>query len=140
MVGAESGAEALAHFDSGAPVDAMVTDFAMPGMNGLDLIRAAQVRNPELPSFLLTGHVGDIEAAPGKQARKSGSLCCRNRSGRLSSRRLLEEALNSAQLAPGSQAVEQADSCILIRLTYRMRKPCFILDVVDGMPVTMSNF
>ena len=71
VVGAASGAEALAHFDSGAPVDALVTDFAMPGMNGLDLIRAAQVRNTELPSFLLTGHVGDIEAAPGQTGPKA---------------------------------------------------------------------
>ncbi|HEY4042058.1 MAG TPA: ATP-binding protein [Rhodopila sp.] len=66
VVGAENGAEALAHIGSGAPVDAMVSDFAMPGMNGLELIRAAQARNPSLPSFLLTGHVGDIEAAPGQ--------------------------------------------------------------------------
>ena len=64
VTGAEDGAEALAHLDSGALVDAMVTDFAMPGMNGLELVRAAKARYPGLPSFILTGHVGDIETAP----------------------------------------------------------------------------
>jgi CheY-like chemotaxis protein len=65
VVGAETGEAALEHIDSGAPVDAMVTDFAMPGMNGVELVRAAHARHPDLPSFLLTGHVGDIEPAPG---------------------------------------------------------------------------
>jgi CheY-like chemotaxis protein len=72
VIGAADGAAALAHLDSGAPVDAMVTDFAMPGMNGLELVGAAKARNPALPSFILTGHVGDIEVAsaqtgPGSQ-------------------------------------------------------------------------
>jgi signal transduction histidine kinase/CheY-like chemotaxis protein len=74
VVGVENGAEALAHIDSGAPVDAMVTDFAMPGMNGIELVRAARVRNPELPSFLLTGHVGDIEAAAGHSGLNCGFI------------------------------------------------------------------
>ena len=71
VMGAESGVDALAHIDSGAPVDAMVTDFQMPGMNGLELIRASQVRHPDLPSFLLTGHVGDIEAASNQTRSKA---------------------------------------------------------------------
>jgi len=67
-------------------VDAMVTDFAMPGMNGLELVRAAQARNPELPSFLLTGHVGDIEAAPGQSGPKGRFI-------------LLQKPIRPAQLA-----------------------------------------
>jgi len=69
-VGAENGAEALEHIDSGARVDAMVTDFAMPGMNGLELVRAMQARTPALRSFLLTGHVGDLDAALGQRDLK----------------------------------------------------------------------
>jgi signal transduction histidine kinase/CheY-like chemotaxis protein len=63
VAGAENGAMALAHMQSGAPVDAVVTDFAMPGMNGLDLLRIVQAANPDLPGFMLTGHAGDLEAA-----------------------------------------------------------------------------
>jgi len=70
VVGAENGVEALEHIDSGARVDAMVTDFAMPGMNGLDLVSAMQARTPALPSFLLTGHVGDLNAAMGQRDLK----------------------------------------------------------------------
>jgi CheY-like chemotaxis protein len=71
VISAETGAAALAHLDGGARVDAMVTDFQMPGMNGLELIRASQTRNPHLPSFLLTGHVGDIEAASNQDRSKA---------------------------------------------------------------------
>ncbi len=71
VIEAENGADALAYIDSGAPVDAMVTDFQMPGMNGLELIRASQARNPDLPSFLLTGHVGDIETASNQTRSKA---------------------------------------------------------------------
>jgi DNA-binding NtrC family response regulator len=58
--GAEDGASALALLECGAHVDALVTDFSMPGMNGLDLIAAVHVRMPRLPAILLTGHLGDI--------------------------------------------------------------------------------
>ena len=94
VVGAENGADALAHIDSGAPVDAMVTDFQMPGMNGLELIRASQARNPGLPSFLLTGHVGDIEAASNQTRSKARFTLLQKpiRPAELS--RMLAEALN----------------------------------------------
>ncbi len=38
--------------------------FLYAGQNGLDLIREVQKRYPALPAILLTGHVGDIAAAP----------------------------------------------------------------------------
>jgi PAS domain S-box-containing protein len=52
---AADGLCALAHIDAGATVDLMVTDFAMPGMNGLTLIEEARRRLPSLPVILLTG-------------------------------------------------------------------------------------
>ncbi len=50
------GFEALARIDEGAMVDLLISDFAMPGMNGLILIQEARVRRPELPALLLTGY------------------------------------------------------------------------------------
>ena len=44
--GRRNGAEALALFDAGETVDALVTDLSMPGMDGLAVIRAAQERHP----------------------------------------------------------------------------------------------
>jgi CheY-like chemotaxis protein len=53
---AGDGLEALAQLDAGAAVDLLISDFAMPGMNGLTLIQEARRRRPELPVLLLTGY------------------------------------------------------------------------------------
>jgi CheY-like chemotaxis protein len=37
----------------------MVTDLNMPGMNGLDLIRAIRARGLAIPAILLTGNAED---------------------------------------------------------------------------------
>jgi len=60
--GAEDASRALAYLDQGRAADALITDFSMPGMNGLELIREVHKRKPALPAILLTGHVGDIAA------------------------------------------------------------------------------
>ena len=56
IVQASDGLDALARLDGGEPVDLLVTDFAMPGMNGLALIQEARKRLPDLPVLLLTGY------------------------------------------------------------------------------------
>jgi signal transduction histidine kinase/CheY-like chemotaxis protein len=64
---AESGAAALAMLESGRSVDALVVDFAMPGMNGAAVARAARERRPGLPALLITGHANQaaIDAESG---------------------------------------------------------------------------
>lgn len=57
---AETAMTALELLDEGAEVDALLTDFSMPGMDGLDLIREVHARKPDLPAILLTGHVGEV--------------------------------------------------------------------------------
>jgi PAS domain S-box-containing protein len=54
---ASDGLDALAQLDAGETPDLLVTDFAMPGMNGLALIEEARKRLPRLPVVLLTGYV-----------------------------------------------------------------------------------
>jgi CheY-like chemotaxis protein len=49
----EEGLEAL----SKADFDLMVTDFKMPKMNGIELIRCAKASHPKLPIILLSGFV-----------------------------------------------------------------------------------
>ncbi|WP_146216963.1 hybrid sensor histidine kinase/response regulator [Falsiroseomonas bella] len=57
---AADGPEALRQLDAGLDdLDLLVTDQAMPGMNGLALLRQARLRRPRLPGILLTGLVGD---------------------------------------------------------------------------------
>jgi two-component system response regulator AtoC len=50
---AASAAEALAMVDR---ADAVVTDFSMPGMDGLELLRTLHERDESLPVILLTAH------------------------------------------------------------------------------------
>jgi signal transduction histidine kinase/ActR/RegA family two-component response regulator len=50
------GLAALAELESGNIPDLLVTDFAMPGMNGLLLIQEARRHRPRLPALLLTGY------------------------------------------------------------------------------------
>ena len=53
---AASGAEALDILSRHGPFDLMITDFAMPRMNGAELARAALDRHPGLPILLATGN------------------------------------------------------------------------------------
>lgn len=70
---AEDGAAALARLDEGVPVQALVTDLAMPGgMDGLALVRLARRRRPGLPAVLVTGHVGDAGRFALEEAAGSG--------------------------------------------------------------------
>lgn len=62
VVQAEGGATALALLDAGEPVDLLVSDLSMPGMDGIALIREAHRRKPRLPAILLTGHAEEATA------------------------------------------------------------------------------
>jgi CheY-like chemotaxis protein len=55
----DSGGVALSWLAADEPVDIIVTDLTMPGMDGLALIRAAQQQRPKLPAVLVTGYAGD---------------------------------------------------------------------------------
>jgi CheY-like chemotaxis protein len=53
---AASGSAALDLLHAGVPVDLLLTDHAMPGMTGLQLIEAARRARPGLPALLATGY------------------------------------------------------------------------------------
>ncbi len=56
VIKAPSGAAALEVLKSGKPIDLMITDYAMPGMTGLQLAEAARRLRPDLPILLATGY------------------------------------------------------------------------------------
>lgn len=56
VVTASSGAEALEVLRAGEPIDMMITDYAMPGMTGLQLAEEARALRPGLPILLATGY------------------------------------------------------------------------------------
>lgn len=58
-----SGTAALELLDSGIPIDVVLTDQAMPGMSGLQLIAAIRARRPQMPVILGTGYAELPEGA-----------------------------------------------------------------------------
>lgn len=56
VVTASSGGEALDVLRTGKPIDMMITDYAMPGMTGLQLAEQARSLRPGLPILLATGY------------------------------------------------------------------------------------
>jgi len=51
-----SGARAIEEIESMPAIDVVITDQAMPGMTGLQLIEILRARRPELPVILATGY------------------------------------------------------------------------------------
>ena len=47
-------------------IDLLLTDFSMPGLNGVGLIREAQRNRPDLPALLMTGYAAEIEGLSGE--------------------------------------------------------------------------
>ena len=65
VIEAASGQDALDRLHQNGPVDLMVTDYAMPGMNGFELARAARSRQIGLKVLFVTGYadltaLGDV--------------------------------------------------------------------------------
>src|SRR5262249_37189535 len=58
VVEARDGQTAVQLLEEGAKADLLVVDYAMPGMNGLETIRQARLRRPNLPSLLISGFAG----------------------------------------------------------------------------------
>jgi DNA-binding NtrC family response regulator len=56
VVRADSGDKALAVLAAGERFDVMVSDYAMPGLNGAALIAEAQIVQPRLKALLITGY------------------------------------------------------------------------------------
>jgi CheY-like chemotaxis protein len=61
---ADSGPAALAMLRNAEPIDLLVTDYLMPGMNGVELIRNARNLEPSLPALIISGY-STIAEGPG---------------------------------------------------------------------------
>ena len=69
VISAEDGAAALATLRT-APVDLLIADLRMPGLDGLELLRAVRLLAPETEVIVLSGH-GTVEEAV--EAMKEGA-------------------------------------------------------------------
>lgn len=68
VVTAEEGHEALVRLDERSDIDLLITDLAMPGLDGAGLLREVSRRFPTLPRVLITGLAADAEAGLIKSA------------------------------------------------------------------------
>ncbi len=71
---AEDGYAGLAALDRSAP-DAMIVDFAMPGLSGADVARAARAKRPDIPIIFSSGYfdttaIAEIAGSDGPLLRK----------------------------------------------------------------------
>ena len=62
VLSASSGAEGLELFKKNPEIEAVVTDMRMPGMTGMDVLKAVREVNSEMGVIILTGH-GDMDNA-----------------------------------------------------------------------------
>jgi two-component system response regulator HydG len=58
----DSGEAALAPFEAGEPVDVLLTDVRMPGMDGYELVRRVRALRPEIAVLMVTAF-GDVDGA-----------------------------------------------------------------------------
>jgi signal transduction histidine kinase/CheY-like chemotaxis protein len=71
---AADGYAALSQLDRGLSCDLVISDLAMPGLDGVAVIREARRRRPRLPAILLTGHAGEAVADSTDMLRAGGAF------------------------------------------------------------------
>jgi CheY-like chemotaxis protein len=71
VISATSGAQALELFDNEPNIDLLITDMAMPQMNGAQLAQAIRFVKPGLPIILATGYAERLEGFAAKLPRLS---------------------------------------------------------------------
>jgi PAS domain S-box-containing protein len=60
----DEGTAALQTLGENREFDVLICDLSMPGMSGIEVIKAAQSRRPGLAAILLSGYAGDAAALP----------------------------------------------------------------------------
>jgi CheY-like chemotaxis protein len=97
VITANSGVPALDILDSDQPLDLMLTDVTMPGLNGFNLARMARIRRPGLKILYLSG--GDENA---QIARDQGDRLGKMLTKPIQSQELARE-VEAALVAPSSE-------------------------------------
>ncbi|HEY3919539.1 MAG TPA: ATP-binding protein [Stellaceae bacterium] len=69
VIQAGSGYEALRLLEDELEIEALISDFAMPGMNGLELAQGALALRPNLQVLLITGYANVAQSEAGGLAR-----------------------------------------------------------------------
>jgi PAS domain S-box-containing protein len=62
---ANDGLAGLRQVESGQPLDLLISDIGLPGLNGRQLADSARIHRPQLPILLMTGYADDATASEG---------------------------------------------------------------------------
>jgi DNA-binding NtrC family response regulator len=68
---AKSAKEALHMFEDRGPIDLLLTDIVMPGMNGQDLARQLTSRHPALKTIYMSGYADVFGSPKGQELTRS---------------------------------------------------------------------
>jgi two-component system chemotaxis response regulator CheY len=76
VVEAANGREALERLEGGTPVDFVITDLFMPGVNGLDFLRAVRERPDmrDVPVVVVTGNASRSTVLQAKRLGANGYI------------------------------------------------------------------
>jgi len=103
---AGSGGAALEFLDSGGAADMIVMDFAMPGMNGAEVARRAQMLRPGLPILFATGFADRSAMLEFPDAHIIGKPFTREELGRVLRAALSRPAMSSGVSARQASRIE----------------------------------
>ena len=71
VVVTQDGAEALEKLRGGGPVDLLISDVQMPGVDGIELVEKGLAGNPKLRVVLMSGFAGELGRADHLKGRIS---------------------------------------------------------------------
>lgn len=137
VITCRSGAEALSQFQK-RPVDAVLSDLRMPGMSGLDLLRAVRRLDAKLPVLLLTAF-GTVDDAV--EAMKLGAVdFLRKPISGAALLRAVQDCLARAGSSPRAAASLRMEDCLQgqspgimeLRRTIRMLAPTSAAVLIQG--------
>ena len=66
---ASSGPDALARLAEGIPLDLLIADLNMPGLDGMAMVRQIRATRPQLKVLFATGHVDRPDGDPASVGR-----------------------------------------------------------------------
>ena len=92
------------------PWDAVISDYQMPGFNGLDALRLARAASPNIPFILISGKVGEETAVKAMQLG-AGDYILKTNLTRLGPalRREIAEAANRAEIARAQHRLRESE-------------------------------
>jgi CheY-like chemotaxis protein len=67
VTAARDGLEAMRRIEAGEQFDLVLTDIRMPGLSGLELVRRAKQRSPDLRVLFMSGYAAEYRIDPDRE-------------------------------------------------------------------------